>query len=463
LLGKYRIDRVLGRGGMGVVVEAHHLALDERVALKFLLPQLAVLPDATERFLREARAVIRIKGEHVARVMDVGTLQTGEPFLVMEFLEGEDLLKVLKRAGQLPIFEAVDYVIQACDAIAEAHALGIVHRDIKLANLFRTVGPDGSVIVKVLDFGISKVSGSKGIDRLTRTAMTMGSAHYMSPEQMHSMRDVDHRADIYSLGVTLFTLLAGQHPFPGDSVPAVYANILTGTPVDLGRLRPDVPEPLARAIARAYAREPAGRYPSVAELVFAISAYAPPQSKPTIDRVARMTGRAAPPSVPLPHPPFGDLPAPPPSPPALAGDMNTEAATQILPPRRAPSKAPLVVAVLGCVVTMLALAGGLLWMRSRTTPAPAETSEATPPPPPPEATSTPEQPAPTAEPSLATTAEAPATATAASSAPAAPIVRRPAPPVGGRLPIARPSASAAPTAAPTAAPAASKPSAFDMR
>ena len=190
LADKYRVERVLGQGGMGVVVQARHIALDEKVALKFLLPEYAHHPEAAARFLREARAAVRIKSEHVAHVTDVGTLANGAPYMVMELLEGADPSKVLEKSGVLEIADAVDYVIQACDAIAEAHGYGIVHRDIKPANLFLGKRPNGLALVKVLDFGISKVMEGS-VDNLTKTTAAMGSALYMSPEQMQQTRAVD--------------------------------------------------------------------------------------------------------------------------------------------------------------------------------------------------------------------------------------------------------------------------------
>jgi serine/threonine-protein kinase len=320
------------------------------------------------------------------------------------------------------------------------------------------------MIVKVLDFGISKVSGAKGIDRLTRTAMTMGSAHYMSPEQMHSMRDVDHRADIYSLGVSLFTLLAGQHPYPGDSVPAVYARILTGQPLELRSLRPDIPEPLARAIGRALEREVRARYPSIAELVFALSPFAPQQSRPTIDRIARMSGRTAPPRTQLmaaaPLEPTGP---PPPMPVVLTPGSVTEAATVVMPARPKPSKAP---AALFAILGVLGVAGaaGLAWMRwGRAPPAIEE--------PPAIAAETASPAAATApEPTASAAPEAsPAPIPASASAPPAvepPVAPAVAPTPQGRWP--RPQPSARPTASPATptlapAPATSRPGAFDMR
>ena len=202
IAGKYRVERVLGAGGMGVVVAALHLQLDERVALKLLSTSAAGNEEATARFLREARAAVKIKSEHVARVSDVGTLENGVPYMVMEYLDGTDLARWLAGRGVLPVEQAVDFLLQAGEAIAEAHTLGIVHRDLKPANLFCSKKPDGRLCIKVLDFGISKVTapgGPGGTDGgqhdLTRTATVVGTPTYMSPEQMLASRLVDLRTD----------------------------------------------------------------------------------------------------------------------------------------------------------------------------------------------------------------------------------------------------------------------------
>src|SRR4051812_29074049 len=179
--GRYRLERYLGEGGMGMVVAARHIALGEPVALKFLLPEGAEDARSVERFLREAKAAVRIKSEHVARMLDVGTLDTGEPFMVMELLDGKDLGQVIRERGKLPVKEAVDYLLQACEGIARAHELGIVHRDLKPANLFLTFRADGSSLVKVLDFGIAKSLAQDNVN-LTQTADVLGSPRYMSPE-----------------------------------------------------------------------------------------------------------------------------------------------------------------------------------------------------------------------------------------------------------------------------------------
>ncbi len=216
LAGKYRVDRVLGAGGMGVVVAAHHVHLDERVALKFLLPDALRSPEAVARFVREARAAVKIKSEHVARVTDVGHLENGAPYIVMEYLEGVDLSAWLRQNGPMPIPQAVDFVLQACEAIADAHVLGIVHRDLKPSNLFCIRRTDGQSSIKVLDFGISKIL-NPGTPRpdMTATSALIGSPLYMSPEQMSLSKGVDVRTDIWSLGIILFELITGRTPFEG--------------------------------------------------------------------------------------------------------------------------------------------------------------------------------------------------------------------------------------------------------
>jgi len=274
---------------MGYVVEARHVALDERVALKFLLPEYAQHPEASARFQREARAAVKIKSEHVARVLDVATLENGAPYMVMEFLDGRDLARQLKD-GVLAVPDAVDYVLQACEAIAEAHANGIVHRDLKPANLFLASRRDGSPLVKLLDFGISKMQGAPGDQALTRTATAMGSALYMSPEQMQETRGVDHRTDIYSLGITLFELIAGTQPFYAETLPNLCAEVLTGKPRPLHDFRPDLSADLAARIERAYERDKNQRYQSIAEFAVALAPYAPSRAQSTLDRVARMAG-----------------------------------------------------------------------------------------------------------------------------------------------------------------------------
>jgi serine/threonine protein kinase len=291
LLGKYRVERVLGAGGMGVVVAAWHVQLDEHVAIKFLLPEAMQSGEAVARFIREARAAVKIKSEHIARVTDVGQLENGAPYMIMEYLEGQDLSAVLLDQGRLPIHEAVGHVIQACEAIAEAHALGIVHRDLKPANLFLARRPDGISSVKVLDFGISKVTpkdGSMTGAGMTRTTSVMGSPLYMSPEQMASTRSVDLRTDIYAIGVILHELMTGGPVFIADTMPQLCALILQEPPPPLRNLRPDAPAELEAIIQRCLAKDPRQRFANVAELVWALMPFAPHGYQVSAERISRL-------------------------------------------------------------------------------------------------------------------------------------------------------------------------------
>ncbi len=206
--GKYRVEGTLGRGGIGAVLAAHHLALDRKVAIKLLLHQTEEGSEQAQRFAREARVTAQLQGEHVARVLDVGELPSGAPYIVMEYLEGSDLRS--QREKGLAVETIVDYALQAAEGLAEAHARNIVHRDLKPGNLFLAKRPDGSQIVKVVDFGLSKYSGGDQ-GSLTHTAALMGSPRYMAPEQLLSSKHVDARADIWSLGAVLYELLAGQN------------------------------------------------------------------------------------------------------------------------------------------------------------------------------------------------------------------------------------------------------------
>ncbi len=292
LAGKYRVDRVLGVGGMGVVVAATHLQLQQRVALKFMLDAGLTQATLVERFGREARAAVRLRSDHVARVLDVGTLETGSPYIVMEYLDGSDIGSVLEQRGAMPVDMAVDCVLQACDAVAEAHALGIVHRDLKPRNLFLTTRNDGRALVKVLDFGISKHTTGSDLS-LTRTTEIMGSPSYMSPEQFRSAKLVDERTDIWALGAILYELLTGQVPFVADSVTALTAMVLMDAPRPLATLRANVPAQLVRAVERCLAKDPRARFQSVAELALALEPFAPADSRGLATRIARIGAAAA--------------------------------------------------------------------------------------------------------------------------------------------------------------------------
>ena len=313
LAGKYEVERVLGSGGMGVVVSAKHVHLGERVAIKFLLPQAIKKPEVVQRFLREGRAAVRIKSEHVARVYDVGTLEDGAPYMVMEFLEGADLSTVLKTRGAVPVPLAVEYVLQACEAIAEAHSLKIIHRDLKPANLFVAKRADGSPVVKVIDFGISKVAEAEGEVEMTKTDVMMGSPVYMAPEQMISARDVDERADVWSLGVILYYLVMGEQPFKGHSVTQLYASIIEGAP-SMRKTRPDVAPSLDAAAMKCLQANPKDRWSNVAELANAIAEHAPVHARVSADRVSRTLGVTPTIKSTPPPPATGSI-----TPPAVAG------------------------------------------------------------------------------------------------------------------------------------------------
>ena len=291
LLGKYRIERVLGIGGMGVVVAATHVHLEDRVAIKFLLPQALENGEAAARFIREARAAVRIKSEHVARVSDVGRLENGAPYMVMEYLEGTDLTGLVKQNGPLPIDDAVEALLQACEAIAEAHALHIVHRDLKPANLFMIRRADGTPSVKVLDFGISKVGGPPGSSsdmNMTRTTAVMGSPLYMSPEQMASSRDVDARTDIWALGVILYEILTARMPFEAETMPQLCAMILQQPSPPIRQARPDTPEGLEQVILRCLEKDRERRFSTVAEFAHALMPYAPRRARASVERISRV-------------------------------------------------------------------------------------------------------------------------------------------------------------------------------
>src|SRR5262245_3484745 len=290
IAGKYRVERIIGRGGMGIVVAAWHLELDQRVALKFLMPELVERGESAERFRREARAAARIKSEHVVRVLDVGNWDGNAPYMVMEFLDGRDLSAELRERGRLTARECVDYLLQAIEAVAGAHALGIVHRDLKPENLFLSRRADGSRSVKVLDFGISKtiVLGSSDEQSLTRTSNIMGSPFYMSPEQMRTPRNVDARSDIWALGAILYDLLAGRPPYVAETIPQLCTMLLETDPVSLRELRPDVSEELDRVVMRCLAKKTDERWGSVSELAVALSPHASRSSRVHVDRARRV-------------------------------------------------------------------------------------------------------------------------------------------------------------------------------
>ena len=275
---------------MGFVVAAWHLELEQSVAVKLLHSFALSDGESAERFRREARAAAKIHGEHVARVLDVGVLDSGVPYMVMEYLEGHDLSDEMAKICQFTSEDATDIALQAIEALAEAHAAGIVHRDLKPANLFLATRPDGTRIVKVLDFGISKSLGEGNAAELslTRSAMLIGSPLYMSPEQMRSSKDVDTRTDIWSLGVILYEMITGQAPYKGESIGELCAALLTEEAAPMHTLCAGVSPDLEAVVMRCLAKDREQRFATVSELARALLPFASPSSQVHVDRASRM-------------------------------------------------------------------------------------------------------------------------------------------------------------------------------
>jgi len=278
LAGKYRVERVLGAGGMGVVVRVTPLEGEGLFALKFLRPSVARDPVAAKRFLREAAAAGRIESPHVVKISDVGELASGTPYLVMEYLEGATLDERLAAEPRLPLEQACDLALQIAQGLAAAHAMGVIHRDIKPANLYVLRGPDGEDLLKIADFGVSKILDPDGPEgqALTRTQTSIGSPLYMAPEQMRSARTADARADQWSLGAVLYRMVSGHLPFDAKSLPRLCVQVLTADFVPVATRCPELPAEFAAAVERCFRLEPAERYADVAELAEALVPFAGP-------------------------------------------------------------------------------------------------------------------------------------------------------------------------------------------
>jgi serine/threonine protein kinase len=272
--GKYRIVRLIGDGGMGVVYEARHEVLGSGVALKFLHADLAKRPGLTQRFLQEARVSATIQSSHVCHVTDVDTAQDGSPYLVMELLAGQALQSMLDRQGKLPVEQAVDFALQILAGLEAAHATGVVHRDLKPDNVFVTPS-GGGPLLKLIDFGIAKLRASSEFTKgLTRAGVVMGTPEYMAPEQLVSAQTTDHRADIYSLGVILFEMLAGCRPADGDDAEIIVASVQAGRVRNLRELVPGLAEGLVALIERATKPFREQRFESASEMRLALARFA---------------------------------------------------------------------------------------------------------------------------------------------------------------------------------------------
>jgi serine/threonine-protein kinase len=376
-IDKYRIERVLGAGNMGLVLSALHIGLEQRVAIKLMLPGKAA-EEQHQRFLREARACARLKTQHAVKVLDVGKNETGAPYMVMEYLDGRDLAAELAARGPLPIAEAVEYVLQACEGLAEAHAAGIVHRDVKPANMYLIRG-SGAPCVKVLDFGISKVQGDGSL-ALTSDVQSLGSPLYMSPEQLNCSRDVDGRTDLWALGVTLYELVAGSGnmPFNGERIEQLCTRIFTKPPTPLSTFRSDAPAGFWSVLAQCFEKEPDRRWPNVATLAAALVPYAPPRAAVYAERVAAVLGEHVEPARPT-HV-VRPEPEPEPAPPAAAAAGTGSALVRpavVTTPRGPRAR---VVAVVGITLAVLVLgAVGLFrWRAGAAVPAAGPAASAIP-------------------------------------------------------------------------------------
>lgn len=273
---KYVLEKELGRGGMGIVFLAQDTDLERPVAIKVLLEEHVADQGAVTRFLREAKASVKIQSEHVARIYETGRLPSGVPFIVMEYLQGQDLADRLELHGAMPEAQIANILLQACEALAEAHAAGIVHRDLKPANLFLARRPDGSEVLKILDFGISKISTSSV---LTKSQTLVGSPYYMSPEQLESAQDVDARADIWAAGVIMYELSTGQRPFEGTSLAALCVTVLNAAPKPLEALKPGTTPEFAAMVTRCLQKKREQRFQNVGELASALEVLRGPEVK----------------------------------------------------------------------------------------------------------------------------------------------------------------------------------------
>jgi serine/threonine protein kinase len=323
LAQRYRLVSHLGGGGMGDVYRAVNEVVNREVAIKLLRPELSRSRETVARFVREARAANAVRHPNVVDILDVATAEDGTPFLVQELLHGHDLSVPLNQRGRVSCAEALDWMIPVVDAVAAAHAQGLMHRDLKPENVFLATQPGGAVIPKVLDFGLSRSVDDRS-QRVTATGVAMGTPGYMSPEQIIGASTIDVRTDVWALGVMLYELMAGVLPFTAETPGALFLRICTADPVPLAEAAPWVPQSLCDVVMRCLVREPSGRFDDAGALVTALRA-----ERPT-----------APADAPPPMPP-----RPPPRPTDLADGATLSApgvdpAVTLGPPHRAPAPSP---------------------------------------------------------------------------------------------------------------------------
>lgn len=289
---KYVLSRLLGEGGMGTVYAARNVELDQEVAIKILHAEVSAIPDYVARFKREAKTCATLRSEHVARVYDAGMTDQDVPYMVMELLHGEDLESILVRKSKLPPEEATDYVLQACEGVAEAHRTRLIHRDLKPANLFLAEVPGHGAVIKVVDFGIVKQLGAE-VDALTKTSAMMGTVLYMAPEQLRRRKDIDERVDIWALGVVLYELVTGKLPFVGETMPEVVAKVLEHDFEAPDIAAPGLSKGLSEVIEIALAADPADRYLTVTDFAQALAPFAGNASKSRM-HIARISSLVPP-------------------------------------------------------------------------------------------------------------------------------------------------------------------------
>lgn len=375
--GKFRVERVVGRGGMGVVIEATNVQLDQRVALKLLATN-ANDPSSVDRFNSEARAAARLRSEHVARVYDVGKDTLHGPYIVMELLEGKTLADVIKTSGRVPIHRAVEYVIDACEGLAEAHSRGIVHQDVKPANLFLVTGPDGRPSVKLLDFGIATMRSKEREADAKSSHPKVGTPAYLAPEQLKNTGYITHRADIWALGCVLYELLVADRAFRAKRFTELVTKILESQfepiPADLV-----LPPPLKAAILRCLERDPEKRFTSTADLALTIAPFARERAQLSVSRAidhvtksgldpnlkmpSQMPSSEAPPSSPVVDFPNREQLLAPAVPRFSSGAIGplarSKRPSEAQPPRRGMA-GPL------AAIALLAVVAVVVWMKVRT-------------------------------------------------------------------------------------------------